>query len=61
MVANILRGVGYELFTSESTASVFFNNNLKAISARSCIMRPQLLKQGGFKKQGDILYDGQWQ
>jgi peptide/nickel transport system substrate-binding protein len=56
MVDNILRGVGYELFTSESTASVFFNKNLKPFP-QDLEYAAKLLEKGGFKKEGDILYD----
>ncbi len=43
-------------FTSESTVSVFFNNTLKPYP-QDLQLSAQLLEKGGFKKQGDILYD----
>jgi peptide/nickel transport system substrate-binding protein len=58
MVANIMRGVGYELFTSESTASVFFNKTLQPYP-QDLEYASQLLEKGGFRKQGDVLYDAQ--
>lgn len=56
MVLNILKGVGYPLFTAESSASVFFNHNLKPYP-QDLDLAAKLLEQGGFKKVGDKLMD----
>lgn len=56
MVDNILKGVGYRLFTAESSASVFFNHNLQAYP-QDLELSARLLAQGGFKKVGDRLFD----
>ncbi len=57
MVDNILRGVGYELFTAETQASVFFNEKLKPFS-RDIGFAKKLLEQGGFHLKDGVLYDG---
>lgn len=56
MVDNILRGVGYELFTSETQASVFFNKDLKPYPKDPSLAK-KLLEQGGFYLKNGILYD----
>lgn len=56
MVDNILKGVGYQLFTAEPSVAVFFNKNL-APFPQDLNLSAQLLRQGGFKKIGDRLYD----
>jgi len=56
LVNNILKGVGYELFTSESSASLYFNPNLKPYP-QDLNLAAKLLEQGGFKKSGDRLID----
>lgn len=56
MVDNILRGVGYELFTAETQASVFFNKRLKSY-ARDIDFAKKLLRQGGFQLKDNVLYD----
>jgi peptide/nickel transport system substrate-binding protein len=56
MVANILRGVGTELYTPESTASVYFNKKLKPYP-QDLDLSTQLLKRGGFVMRGEKLCD----
>lgn len=56
MVDNILKGVGYRLFTAESSASVFFNHNLQPYP-QDLDLSARLLAKGGFKKVGDRLFD----
>jgi peptide/nickel transport system substrate-binding protein len=58
MVDNILRGVGYELFTAETQASVYFNKALKPFS-RDINLAKKLLEQGGFHLKDHALYDEQ--
>ncbi|MBX9877715.1 MAG: ABC transporter substrate-binding protein [Candidatus Obscuribacterales bacterium] len=57
MVANYLKGVGFPLYTSESSASLFFNNNLKGFPVDLDYSK-SLLEKSGFKKHDDgFLYD----
>lgn len=57
MVANYLKGVGFPLFTSESSASLFFNSSLKGFPADLDYAK-SLLEKSGFKKHDDgFLYD----
>jgi peptide/nickel transport system substrate-binding protein len=56
IVENVLRGVGLPLYTSESTASIWFNKNLKGYP-QDLVLSKDLLKQGGFTVKDDKLYD----
>ncbi len=56
MVDNILRGVGYELFTSEPQASIFFNKSLKPFP-QDLEYAAKLLAKGGFQLRDGVLYD----
>lgn len=56
LVDNILKGVGTELFTPESTASVYFNKNLKQFK-QDLKLAADLLAKGGFHKQDERLVD----
>jgi peptide/nickel transport system substrate-binding protein len=56
IVRNVLRGVGYELFTCESPAAVYFDKSLKPFP-QDMQLAAELLKKGGFQKKGDRLYD----
>ncbi len=58
IVDNILHGVGFQLFTAESPAAVYFNKSLKPYS-RDLALSETFLAQGGFTKRGDRLYDKQ--
>jgi peptide/nickel transport system substrate-binding protein len=58
MVDNILRGVGYQLFTAEPQASVFFNKDLKPYPS-DVVLAKQLLEKGGFNLKDNILYDSE--
>jgi peptide/nickel transport system substrate-binding protein len=58
IVDNILRGVGFQLFTAESLACIFLNKSLKPYP-QDLELAAKLLEQGGFKKKGDRLYDAQ--
>jgi peptide/nickel transport system substrate-binding protein len=56
LIDNIMKGVGIELFTPESTASVFFNKNLKPYP-QDLNLATELLAKGGFVKRKDRLFD----
>jgi peptide/nickel transport system substrate-binding protein len=56
ILSNVLRGVGAELFTCESNASIFLNRTLKGYP-QDLDLAAKLLEEGGFKKKGDNLYD----
>lgn len=56
LIDNIMKGVGIELFTPESTASVFFNKELKPYP-QDLNLSAQLLVKGGFKIENDRLFD----
>jgi peptide/nickel transport system substrate-binding protein len=58
MVDNILRGVGYELFTAETQASVYFNKQLLPFP-RDIDYAKKLLERGGFHLKDNILYDNE--
>jgi len=58
MVDNILRGVGYELFTAEPEASLYFDHNLKSFP-QDLDLAQKLLQKGGFRLKDDTLYDEQ--
>lgn len=48
IVANILRGVGAPLFTSESLSSIFLNQKIKNGEPRNLTKAKELLKKSGF-------------
>ncbi|MBX9877716.1 MAG: ABC transporter substrate-binding protein [Candidatus Obscuribacterales bacterium] len=56
IVNNVLRGVGLPLYTAESEASPFLNKDLKQYP-QDLDLAANLLKQGGFVKKADGLYD----
>jgi peptide/nickel transport system substrate-binding protein len=58
IVDNILRGVGFQLFTAESPASIYLDKSLKPYP-QDLELAAKLLEQGGFKKKGEQLYDAQ--
>lgn len=57
IVNNVLRGVGIELFTAETPASLYYNKNLPAYQ-QDLNYAATLLKKAGFTKKADgYLYD----
>ncbi len=56
MVDNVLRGVGVPLFTPESPASLYFNQNLKTYG-QDLGLAARLLERGGFAIKDGKLYD----
>ena len=56
LVNNILKGVGYQLLTAESSASLYFNKNLKPYS-QDLDLSAALLKKGGFNLVDGKLLD----
>ncbi len=56
LINNVMRGVGLPSYGPESTAAVFFNKNLKEYP-QELAYSEKLLKDGGFVKKGDRLYD----
>lgn len=56
IISNVLRGVGMPLYTAESPASVYFNKKLEPYP-QDLNMAADLLREGGFQKKGEWLYD----
>lgn len=57
IIDNVLKGVGIPLYTAESPAALFFNQNLKPFS-QDLNYSAQLLNEAGFvKKEDGKLYD----
>jgi len=56
MIDNVLKGVGYELFTAEPSASIYCNKKL-ASYPQDLNLAAKLLSLGGFKKINDKLFD----
>ena len=56
VINNVLKGVGYPLYTVETPASLYFDKDLKPIDY-SLDEASALLSKAGFVKKGDILYD----
>ncbi|HND05680.1 MAG TPA: ABC transporter substrate-binding protein, partial [Candidatus Obscuribacter sp.] len=56
IVNNILRSVGYPLYTCQTTAGVYHNTDLKPITY-SLEEAKKLLKEDGFVLKGDELFD----
>lgn len=56
VVNNVLKGIGYPLYTCQTTASVYHNTNLEPIKC-DLQMSEQLLKDAGFVKKNNELYD----
>ncbi|MBY0545682.1 MAG: ABC transporter substrate-binding protein [Candidatus Obscuribacterales bacterium] len=58
IINNALRGVGAPLFTAETPASLYLNKDLKAFD-QDLEYSANLLKDAGFVKKGDKLYDAE--
>lgn len=56
IINNALRGVGAPLFTAETPASLYLNKDLKPFD-QDLEYSANLLKEAGFVKKGDRLYD----